>query len=66
VVIAAVAVTVQGTYGNVHAGEGLLVGVPAIAGVLAGTWLQQRVPPAAVSLLFAGLLAASAVVLVVR
>jgi hypothetical protein len=65
VVIAAVAVAVQGGYGNVHVDDGLLVGIPAIGGVLAGTWLQQRVPLQAISLLFAALLAASAIGLLV-
>ena len=64
--IAAAAMLAQGAYGNVHVGDGLLVGVPAVGGVLAGTWLQQRVPPRAVSLLFAVLLAATAVGLLVR
>jgi uncharacterized protein len=63
--IAAVGVAVQGAYGNVHVLDGLLVGVPAIAGVVAGTWLQQRVPVEAISLLFAVLLVAVAVELVV-
>ena len=66
VIIAAVGVATQGAYGNVRVGDGLLVGVPAVGGVLAGTWLQQRVPGRAVSLLFATLLTVSAVVLVVR
>jgi uncharacterized membrane protein YfcA len=66
VAIAAVGVATQAAYGNVHLDDGLLVGIPGVAGVLAGTWLQQRVPAHAVSLLFAGLLAVSAVVLVVR
>lgn len=61
VVIAAVAAAAQGLYGNVRVEEGLVVGIPAVAGVVAGTWLQQRVPPWAVRLLFAVLLAASAV-----
>lgn len=65
VVIAAAAAATQGAYGNVHAGDALLVGFPAVGGVLAGTWLQQRVPPRAVSLLFAALLAATAVALIV-
>ena len=43
VVIAAAAAALQGAYGNVHVGDGLLVGVPALAGVVAGTALQQRV-----------------------
>lgn len=61
VVIAAAAVLAQGAYGNVHLREGLLVGLPAVGGVLAGTWLQQRVPPRAVTLLFSGLLTVVAV-----
>ena len=39
----------------------LLVGIPAVGGVVAGTWLQQRVRPWIVRLLFAVLLAGSAV-----
>lgn len=61
VLIAAVAAATQGGYGNVRLQEGLLVGIPAVGGVLAGTWLQQRVPPRAVSLLFAALLTVVAV-----
>ena len=60
VVIVAAAAAAQGAYGNVHAGDALLVGVPAVGGVLAGTWLQQRVPARTVSLLFAALLVATA------
>jgi uncharacterized protein len=66
VVIAAVAAATQGIYGNVHLGDGVLVGIPAVFGVVAGTWLQQRVPPRAVSLLFAALMTATAVGLVAR
>src|SRR6476661_6257684 len=61
VLIAAVAAGVQGGYGNVHVDDGLLVGIPALGGVLAGTWLQQRVPMRAISLLFAALLVATAI-----
>jgi uncharacterized protein len=66
VLIAAFAAATQGTYGNVHVLDGVLVGVPAIAGVLLGTWLQQRIDTRAISLLFAGLLVASAVELLLR
>jgi uncharacterized membrane protein YfcA len=66
VVIAAAAMLTQGAYGNVHVGDGLLVGVPALGGVLAGTWLQQRIPQRAVSLLFAGVLAVTALTLLIR
>jgi uncharacterized membrane protein YfcA len=40
--------------------DGLLVGVPAVGGVVAGTWLQQRVPRRQLQVLFALLLLASA------
>jgi uncharacterized membrane protein YfcA len=56
VVIAAVATAVHGAYGNVHLREGLLVGVPAVAGVLIGTGLQQRIPSKTISLVFSALL----------
>ena len=61
VVIAAVATAVHGAYGNVHLREGVLVGVPAVAGVLIGTELQQRISTKAISLVFAALLAVVAV-----
>lgn len=61
VIIAAVAAGVQGAYGNVHVEDGLLVGIPALGGVVAGTWLQQRVPLRTISLLFAALLTATAI-----
>ena len=51
-------------YGNVDLAKGLLVGVPAKAGVLAGTALQQRIPTRAVSGIFAVVLVVSAVLLV--
>ncbi len=65
VVIATAATLAHGAYGNVRVTEGLLVGVPAIGGVLAGTWLQQRVTPRTVRLLFAALLVATAIELLV-
>ena len=65
VVIALLAAIGQGLYGNVDLLEGLLVGVPAVAGVIAGAALQQRLPERAVSLIFAVLLAAIAVELLV-
>ena len=65
VVIASAAVVVQLAYGNVHVGKGLLVGIPAVGGVIGGTWLQQRVPRRQLQVLFALLLLGSAVKLVV-
>jgi uncharacterized membrane protein YfcA len=66
VFIAAFAAATQGLYGNVHVLDALLVGVPAVVGVLFGTWLQQRVDNRSLSLLFAAVLVASAVELVLR
>lgn len=66
VFIAAFAAGVQGLYGNVHLLDAALVGVPAIGGVLIGTWLQQRLQARSISLLFAAVLVASAAELVLR
>jgi uncharacterized membrane protein YfcA len=60
VVIAGVAVALQAAYGNVRLREGLLIGVPAVAGVVGGTWLQQRVPVRWISLGFAVVLVGAA------
>ena len=65
VVIASAAVAVQAVYGNVHVEEGVLVGFPAVGGVLAGTALQQRVPQRSLSLMFAALLVVIAISLLV-
>jgi uncharacterized protein len=64
VCIATVAAVLQGLYGNVDVAKGLLIGLPAVGGVVAGTWLQQRVPQRAISLVFAGLLTAAAIELI--
>jgi uncharacterized protein len=66
VLIAAFAAATQGAYGNVHVLDAVLVGVPAVGGVLVGTWLQQRIRTRSISLLFAAVLVASAVELLVR
>jgi uncharacterized membrane protein YfcA len=65
VVIAAVAAAVQGLYGNVDVRRGLLIGLPAMAGVVAGTAIQQRVPTDVLALAFAAFLVAVAVDLLV-
>ena len=64
VIVAALASVAHGFYGNVDVAKGILIGIPAMAGVVAGTALQQRVPEEAVSALFALLLLTSAAVLV--
>ena len=63
--IAGTAAAIQAAYGNVHVDDGLLVGIPAVGGVLFGTWLQQRVPVRWISGLFAVLLVATAVELII-
>ena len=65
IVIAGFAVVGQSLYGNVDAGKGLIVGIPAAAGVVIGVALQQRLPERAVALLFALVLLVIAVELIV-
>jgi uncharacterized protein len=55
-----------GIYGNVRIGTAVLLSIPAVAGVLAGTAIQQRISQRAVSLLFAALLVAIAIELILR
>jgi hypothetical protein len=54
-----------GIYGNVHVLTGLLLAIPAVAGVLLGTAIQQRISQQAVSLLFAALLVVVAIELII-
>lgn len=54
-----------GIYGNVHVGTALLLSIPAVLGIVIGTAVQQRISQRAVSLLFAALLMAVAVELVI-
>lgn len=65
VIIAAYATVGQAFYGNVDVPQAALVGVPAVAGVVAGAALQQRIPERAVALLFAALLVATAIDLII-
>jgi uncharacterized membrane protein YfcA len=65
VVIAVLAAVGQGLYGNVDLADAAVVGAPAVIGVVAGAALQQRVSERAVALLFAALLAATAIALIV-
>lgn len=63
-VIGALAAGAHAAYGNVDLANGLLVAAPAVAGVLAGTAIQQRISERAVAGAFVVLLVASAAVLV--
>jgi uncharacterized membrane protein YfcA len=55
-----------GLYGNVHLLTGLLLTIPAVLGVVLGTAIQQRIPQRAVSYLFAALLVAIAIELILK
>ncbi len=66
VFIAGFAAAVQAGYGNVRVMDGLLVGIPAVGGVLLGAWLQQRLHSRTIALLFAAVLLASAVELLIQ
>ena len=56
--IALVGVTLYAVRGHVEVGPGLLVGIPAAAGAVAGAVLQQRLPVRVLSFAFSALLAA--------
>lgn len=60
------AIAQGGIYGNVRVGTGVLLAIPAILGVVLGTAIQQRIPQRAVSYLFAALLVAIAVELILK
>ena len=60
VLIALLGVAGHGAFGNVDFAKGVLIAVPAVAGVVVGTALQQRVPERVVSAVFATLLVLSA------
>src|SRR5688500_19222744 len=46
VIIAAVAAAVQAMYGNVDVVAGLVVGIPAVCGLMAGATVAARIPSA--------------------
>jgi uncharacterized membrane protein YfcA len=62
--IAAFGALANGVFGNVDVSKGVLIGLPAVLGVLAGTALQQRLPVRVLNGLFAVLMVASAALLV--
>ena len=64
-VIAMFAVVTHGLYGTVDVAKGALVGIPAVAGVIVGTSLQQRLSGRTVSLMFSALLVAVAIELLI-
>ncbi len=66
VLIAGVGASAQAAHGLVSARDALIVGLPAIAGVLFGTWLQQRIRVTAIAVCFAVVAFAAAIELVIK
>jgi uncharacterized membrane protein YfcA len=64
IVIGVLAAAGHALYGNVDLWKGVLIAVPAVAGVIAGTAVQQRISERAVASAFVALLIGSAAVLV--
>jgi uncharacterized membrane protein YfcA len=64
IVIGVLAAAGHALYGNVDLWKGVLIAVPAVAGVIAGTAVQQRISERAVAGAFVALLIGSAAVLV--
>ncbi len=56
VVVALYAVISYALFGHVDVQKGVLIGIPAIGGVLFGTWIQQRIPDRVLSGMFACLM----------
>jgi uncharacterized membrane protein YfcA len=55
----------HGAFGNVQVADGLLLSVPAVAGVILGTAAQQRLPERVISGAFAVLLMVVAVEMII-
>jgi uncharacterized protein len=64
IVIGGLAAAAHAVYGNVELWKGILIAVPAVAGVVAGTAVQQRISEKAVAAAFVTLLLVSAAVLI--
>ena len=64
VLIGAFAAGAHGLYGNVDVPKAVLIAVPAVLGTIAGTALQQRLRPRAISAVFAVFLTVSAGILI--
>ena len=64
IVTATVGVITHGALGNVAWGYALLIGLPAVAGVLIGVWIKERITTRSLTIAFAGILAGVAVWLV--
>jgi uncharacterized membrane protein YfcA len=65
-ITAAFGTLVYALRGRVEWDEAAMIGLPAVLGGLAGTWLQQRISSRLLVLLFAGFLVATAARLIVE
>lgn len=63
---ATVGVITHGALGNVAWGYAVLIGVPAVVGLMGGLWIKERISSRILTLAFAGLLAAVAIWLLVE
>jgi uncharacterized membrane protein YfcA len=63
--IAAFAVITQSVYGQVDFDRGVILAAPAVVGVILGTAIQQRISERTVSLIFAFILVAVAIEMLV-
>ncbi|MBI4898105.1 MAG: sulfite exporter TauE/SafE family protein [Actinobacteria bacterium] len=66
VIVAAFAATSSAIFGDVDLIKGVLIGVPAVGGVVVGTTVQQKLSDRALSGMFAVLAMAVAIVYVIR
>ena len=64
IVTATVGVIAHGALGNVAWGYAVLIGLPAVVGVLAGLWIKERIPTHTLTVGFAAMLAVVAIWLV--
>jgi uncharacterized membrane protein YfcA len=64
-ITAAAGAALYALHGEVKPGAGLLVGLPAAVGAIAGAWLQQRLRARTLELAFAGLIAVIAIRLLI-
>jgi hypothetical protein len=65
VVTAALGSVAHHAYGNIDVAKAALVGIPAIGGVMAGTWMQQRIRTQTIALLFSAMLIVVAIELMI-
>jgi uncharacterized membrane protein YfcA len=56
VIIATYAVVSYAFFGHVDVQKGILIGIPAVGGVLFGTWIQQRISDRVLSGMFSVLM----------